>query len=423
MERLLQYVWKHRLFPPEGLTTTDGTEVEVIDQGLENTDAGPDFFNSKVRIGKTMWAGNVEIHLRTSDWFRHHHDVDPVYNSIILHVARDVDAELERDDGSPIPQMQMDCPDEIRQNYAELIQTDHRPPCYNTIRALPRLTILDWLDYLRVDRLEDKVERVENTVKMVGGDWDAAFFITLARGFGFGLNGDMFERWARNIPLRKAARIYDRLDLLEALFFGQAGILEDETGDEYYMALKREYDYMCRKYELMPLDGCGWSFFRLRPPNFPHIRIAQLACLFHVAPRIFSVLMEAADIDCLRSLLRVGTSAYWNTHYAFGGVTKSRTKTLSDSSLDILIINVIIPYMYAWGKYRGRDELFDRASDLAEKIKPEHNYITRMWEACGIFAQHSGDSQALIQLKKEYCDKRKCIYCRIGHTYLNRKVK
>ena len=420
MEQLLHYVWKHKIFPLKELKTTTGQQVEVIDTGLANTDAGPDFFNAKLKLDGVLWIGNIEIHERSSDWFKHGHHADAGYNSVILHIASEIDTEISRSNGERIPQIQLICPEAVRTNYKELLETDSYPPCYRIIPSLPPFTAHSWMTALQMERFEQKATLLNERLKRCQGNWEDAFFITLARNFGFGLNGDAFETWAHQLPFRAVDKHRNDLFQIEAIFFGQAGILEDSNGDGYYLRLKKEYTYLQHKFGLIPMDASLWRFLRLRPANFPHIRIAQLACLYHRAYGLLSRIMETETLQGVRDILKGGTSEYWLTHYTFGGSSPSRPKTLSNTSLDLLIINTVVTFLYAYGLHKGNRVLCARAGSFLEELKAENNYITRMWEQCGMKASNAADSQALIQLKKEYCDKKKCLYCRIGYEYLKR---
>ena len=421
MEQLLHYVWKHKIFPLKELKTTTGQQVEVIDTGLANTDAGPDFFNAKLKLDGVLWIGNIEIHERSSDWFKHGHHADAGYNSVILHIASEIDMEISRSNGERIPQIQLICPEAVRTNYKELLETDSYPPCYRIIPSLPPFTAHSWMTALQMERFEQKATLLNERLKRCQGNWEDAFFITLARNFGFGLNGDAFETWAHQLPFRAVDKHRNDLFQIEAIFFGQAGILEDSDGDGYYLRLKKEYTYLQHKFGLIPMDASLWRFLRLRPANFPHIRIAQLACLYHRAYGLLSRIMETETLQGVRDILKGGTSEYWLTHYTFGGSSPSRPKALSNTSLDLLIINTVVTFLYAYGLHKGNRVLCARAGSFLEELKAENNYITRMWEQYGMKASNAADSQALIQLKKEYCDKKKCLYCRIGYEYLKRK--
>ena len=421
MEQLLHYVWKHKIFSLKELKTTTGQQVEVIDTGLANTDTGPGFFNAKLKLDGVLWIGNIEIHERSSDWFKHGHHADTGYNSVILHIASEIDMEISRSNGERIPQIQLICPEAVRTNYKELLETASYPPCYRIIPSLSPFTAHSWMSALQMERFEQKATLLNERLKRCQGNWEDAFFITLARNFGFGLNGDAFETWAHQLPFRAVDKHRNDLFQIEAIFFGQAGILEYSDGDGYYLRLKKEYIYLQHKFELIPMNTSLWRFLRLRPTNFPHIRIAQLACLYHRAYGLLSRIMETETLQGVRDILKGGTSEYWLTHYTFGGSSPSRPKTLSNTSLDLLIINTVVTFLYAYGLHKGNPVLCARAGSFLEELKAENNYITRMWEQCGMKTSNAADSQALIQLKKEYCDKKKCLYCRIGYEYLKRK--
>ncbi len=421
MEQLLHYVWKHKLFGLQRLQTTAGYDVEVIDPGLANIHAGPDFFNAKVKINGVLWVGNIEIHNRASDWFRHNHHTDTAYDSVVLHVVLVADATIYRTNGEEIPQMELHYPDSLKTNYEELLREDKYPACFRIIPQLSSLTVHGWLSALQTERFAVKTEQIEERLNAYSQDWEAAFFITLARNFGFGVNSDAFELWAKSVPLAAVNKHRDNLFQIEAFFFGLAGLLQELATDEYTEKIIKEYAYLKHKFQLTPVEECRWRFLRMRPGNFPHVRIAQLACLYHRSQGLFSQLMEMQTLGQLRDVLKGGTSEYWLTHYTFGEGSPSHPKTLSRSSIDLLVINTVIPFLYAYGKHRKDESLCLRATALLEELPPENNYIIRTWKECGLQAAHAGDSQALIQLKKSYCDTRKCLYCRFGYEYFKRK--
>lgn len=428
MEQLLHYVWKHKMFPLSGLSTSEGREVEVIDPGLHNTNAGPDFFNAKVKIGGTLWVGNVEIHDRASDWYRHGHDHDRAYDNVVLHVAGELDAVATDHTGRPVPQLRLEVPPTVAANYRALLSTDQYPPCYKVIPQLQRITVRSWMAALQTERLERKTHDIARRAQAKDGSWEDAYFVTLARSYGFGINSDTFEQWAMNVPLSQVAHHRDDLFQVEAIFMGQAGLLCAEAvpgkheaqarGDEYYQRLCAEYAYMQRKFGLQPLDFKLWRFLRLRPQNFPHIRISQLANLYHERRAGLSVLLECDTIDKLRDILLTHVSPYWETHYAFGSESTKNEKRLSPFSLNLLIINTAIPMLFAYGRHASDERLCDRAFEFLDSLKAENNRIIRMWRECGLDVQTAGDSQALLQLKNEYCDRRDCLRCRIGYEYL-----
>ena len=404
MERLLHYVWKHRLLPVQTLVTTDGQELVVIDPGLHNRDQGPDFFNAKVRLGGTLWAGNVEVHLRSSDWYRHGHDTDPAYNSVVLHVVGEVDGEVTTAEGKTLPQVRIDIPERIRQSYDELCRTEDYPRCHRIIPSVPTLKVHQWMDALLVERLKERSEQVAARAERTGGDWERATFVTLCRSFGFGLNGDSFERWAMRIPLQAAGKHRDDLFQVEALFLGMAGLTDDVgtlRGEQEAERLRQEFAYLQHKFSLdEPLQRSDWRFLRTRPGNFPSVRIMQIAELYHRGKVQMSRLLEAKSAAELQECLAVrGTTA---------------------GSRRLLIINTVVPLLFAYGRHIGDENICQRAVRLLEELPAENNYILRQWQACGLHVLTAADSQALIQLKRQYCDRTDCLRCRFGYEFLKR---
>ena len=431
MEQLLHYCWKHKMWPLGGLETTDGRLVEVIDPGLHNRNAGPDFFNAKVKIGGTLWVGNVEIHDKSGDWYLHGHDKDAHYNNVVLHVVGVADRDVQTQEGNFVPQMVLKVPESVYENYAELLRTDAYPPCYRIIPNLTGLMVHSWMAALQTERLEQKTVAIAERARLVGGSWEDAFFITLARNYGFGINGDAFEEWARHIPLQAVGKHRDDLFQIEAIFMGQAGLLEleavperyqkDALNEGYFAKLRNEYQYLAHKFSLKPMDFKLWRFLRLRPQNFPHIRISQLANLYYQRKVSLSALADCKDMPSMAHLLQTQVTPYWETHYTFGSESLRNMKHLSPASINLLIINTGVPMLFAYGRHTMKEELCDRAFDFLEQLKAENNHIIRMWQEVGLEVKTAGDSQALIQLKREYCDKRDCLRCRIGYEYLKRK--
>ena len=419
------------MWPLRPLETTDGRAVEVIDPGLYNRrNAGPDFFNAKVRIGETLWVGNIEIHQKSSDWYLHGHDRDPRYDNVVLHVVGQADTEVLSSEGHYLPQMVLEVPPSVSEHYEELLTTDQYPPCYRIIPALTRLTVHSWMAALQTERLEQKTEAIRHRAEQCNGSWEDAYFVTLARNYGFGINGDAFEQWALNVPLGAVGKHRDDLFQIEAIFMGQAGLLDEQSIPHRYLAdahregyfdkLSSEYRYLAHKFSMKPMDSAVWRFLRLRPQNFPHIRISQLANLYYERRAGLSALLECETVEQLRTLLQTHVTPYWETHYTFGSESPKSTKKLSVSSADLLLINTAIPVLFAVGRHRQKEEYCDRAFDFLEQLKAEQNHIIRMWRECGLDVQSAGDSQALIQLKKEYCDRKDCLRCRFGYEYLKR---
>ena len=299
----MQYVWQHRLWPHSHLRTVDGLPVQIIDPGKLNTDAGPDFFNAKIVIDGRKWAGDVEIHVRASDWHRHGHDDDPAYDSVILHVVDRDDTAIRRSNGEIIPQLQMACTPDFSRRYNDLVgRADRDLPCAATIASMPGIYMADWLESLAFERIYSKTDRIDGLLSRMGGDWESACYITIARSLGFGINGDPFERLAISTPLMFIAKHCDSLLTIEALLFGQSGLLDAAPADSYVESLRREYAFMAHKFGLKPLQSPGWKMARMRPANFPHRRIATLAALLHGGTRMMSRLLEIRS-RCRRSFL------------------------------------------------------------------------------------------------------------------------
>ena len=420
MEKLLHYVWQHRLYSLAPLLTTDGLPVEVIDPGLSNRDAGPDFFNAKVNIGGTLWVGNVELHERASDWRRHGHDADPAYDNVVLHVVGEADAASATSKGRRLPQMVLAVPPSLLAGYEELLAADRYPPCRRVLPHVSRFEVDSWLSALAAERLEEKAARIQTLVGATVADWEYVCFCTLARNFGFGVNGDAFEEWARHIDLKQIGKHRDSLFQVEAYFFGQAGLLEREPAepDEYFDRLRREYAFLAHKFGLTPMDPVRWRFLRLRPQNFPYVRLAQMARLYHEGRAEFARLLAAASVVALRECLAVSVGTYWETHYAFGHASPRGSKTLRAASLDLLIINTVVPLSFAYGRWRMDDGLCEHAVSLLEQLKAENNHIVRAWRDAGVRAANAADSQALVHLRRNYCDRKDCLRCRFGYEYL-----
>jgi hypothetical protein len=421
-ESLLHYVWKHKLFHSTHLTTTDGIPIEVIDTGLHNTDAGPDFFNAKIKIDDKIWAGNIEIHRHADDWEKHKHHTDKTYNSVILHVVENANKVTVNEKGEHIPQCQLVVPEHVRENAAYLLQSDSRVMCRNRLSSVHPLFINSFLSALSIERLERKTVDIFTHLERFNGSWDEAFYVMLARNFGFGLNSDAFERLALSLPFSYIQKHSDSLFQVEALIFGQAGALEEHIPhDAYYSKLQLEYAFLKNKYVLKNLDGFLFKNMRVRPQSFPLVRLAQLAALLQKSGRLFSVMLEKDDFQSLRLHFQAEPSDYWQTHYTFGKESKKSVKLLGDTSLNTLLINTIAPILFAYGKKIASEKYCERAIHILESIKPESNSIVNEFRHSGINPKHAFDTQAIIQLRKEYCDKRKCLYCRIGHVLLSRK--
>lgn len=421
----MQYVWKHRLWRSEDMVTNTGKKVRVVDPGLLNTDAGPDFFNAKIEIDGHMWVGNVEMHYRATDWKRHHHDSDKAYDSVILHVVAKDDAPVRRTNGELIPQLVLEVSSQFNADYASLVGAAIEVPCATKIKQVPHLTIVEWVEGLAFERLHGKVERIHQLLDSFNGSWEDVCYVTLARNFGFGINNDAFERLARRTPLRLLGKHSDSVLQIEALLFGQAGMLDAQKPgmDSYYNQLCTEYAFLSNKFQLTPMEKESWKLFRIRPQNFPYRRIAMLAQFIEGGFRMMNRILEAEGEKEMRALFEMELSGYWTKHYTFGKPNERATATLSRSSTDIILINTVAPLLYAYGELTGNYEMTDKAIKLLEDLRAESNSIVSHFVAYGIDCPDALTSQALVQLKREYCDARKCIYCKIGHHLLSKAAR
>ena len=418
----MHYIWEHRLWPAGELRTTDGVPVSVIDPGRHNGDSGPDFFNAKIRIGGKMWVGNVEIHVRASDWHRHGHDKDPAYDSVVLHVVDRDDAQICRQSGEPIPQLRMPCNPGFGKEYERLTcRADIDLPCAGEIAGTDRVVIADWLTALAFERLYDKTDRIRALLDRFAGNWEQAAYVTIARALGFGTNAQAFEMLALATPLQAVGKHSDNDTAIEAILFGQSGLLEPAPSDPYVDTLRREYRFLSAKFGLRPIAPAVWKMSRMRPANFPHRRIATLASMLAGGFRMFRRVSACDCVDQARALFRPRLGAYWQEHYTFGKPAARQGSEMSRSSVDLLVINAVVPLLHAYGTAHGNDTMCERAIAMMAAIPAESNSIVTAFGRAGIRASDAMISQALIQLRRAYCEQRKCLFCRIGHRAL-RKV-
>lgn len=420
MEQLLHYLWKYRLYRPSGLTTTQGDTLEIIDPGLENTDAGPDFFNAKIRINGTVWAGSVEIHQKASDWLAHGHSADKAYGNVILHVVETDDGTVFRQNGEAIPQLVLPIPEQVIDNMEWLLTRDSPVACLERLPAIDPVFRLQWMDALLAERLERKTDDILRWLDLYQKDWNEVFYILLCRNFGFGVNSDAFERLARSLPLKCILKQRPSASQVEALFLGQAGLLNDSNGNRhhYYRLLQQEYSFLRKKYGLEPLEPHIFRNLRLRPDATPHIKLVELAAIWIRHDTLFSSVLSARTPRELKDFFRVPASAFWDTHYNFLRPSSHRKKQLGENALNMLLINTVVPLMFAYGLYHRMDEHKARALRLLASIPPEQNSIISLFSQVGMKPRNAGDTQALIQLKRNYCEQKKCLYCRLGFQLL-----
>lgn len=404
MEKLLHYVWMHKLIPSKILTTTDGKRIKILDPGQHNTNQGPDFSNARIEMEGMQWVGNIEIHTKSSDWNRHKHNEDPIYNTTILHVVEHANTKIHTQDGRCVPQVIVTVPKDVKDNYEELLLTTDYPRCHKFVPTIPTIKVHAWLDALLAERMEARAQRILGILKECRGDWEQTTFITLARNFGFGLNGDIFEMWAKLIPLTAAGKHRDNLLQIESIFLGQAGLIGKIADEELRHQMENEYKFLKHKFTLPnPIKNTNWYYLRTRPQNFPHVRIRQIAKLFHQGHCTMSCFLDARSLKELDNKL------------ADSAISKGIRK--------LIIINTVVNLLYAYDIHHGTYDYRTRATDFLEQLPGEDNHILRQWQACGLNVCTAYDSQALIQLKKEYCDHAKCLDCRLGFEYISHMMK
>lgn len=417
MEKIMQYLWVNRLQLSPGMTTVDQQPIQVIDPGRLNVDSGPDFFNAKIRIAGQVWAGNVEIHVRASDWHRHGHDDDPAYQSVILHVVGHDDARITVADGRLLPQIELP-PDESLIATLSAFKSNSvvSLPCEASINAMPPLYLSDWLSALAFERIYEKVDRVENIMARLGGDSEEAAYITLARALGFNTNSEPFERLARATPLRIVRKHADNRVAIEALLMGQAGLIPAEASDDYPATLAREYGFLARKFELTP-PGIQWKMARMRPQNLPYRRVALLAAILCHSGSILSDILAVRSFDDADRLFNRPLTGFWSGAYTFSASGAPR-QALGRQSVMSLIINVVIPLKIAWGLSHDTNVPVDEAIEMLQKTPSEDNRLTRMFAGTKIDNDSAFISQALIQLRRAYCEASDCLRCRIARHAL-----
>lgn len=423
-EAFLHYVWKYRLLK-DNLTTTDGVEVAVDSVGEYNSDAGPDFFNAHIRMGGMQWIGNIEIHKSSSDWYLHKHHLDKKYNNVVLHIVYNHDREVFLENGNSLPTVQIKdyIRDGVWEKYQELLQPSISAniPCIGHLKDLTPFYISAYLERMATERLERKSKDIKDILVETKNSWEECCYRIFARYFGGKVNALPFELLAKSIPLNLYAKVRTSPFQIEALMFGQSGMLEADFVDAYPLALKQEYEYLRKAYNLTAIEGYLWKFFRLRPSSFPTLRISQFALLIARSKSLFSKLLEAKNFEDVMSLLDVEASEYWDNHYHFDKESKSKRKTTGRAFTISLIINAWVPLLFEYGSHYGIEKHKDMALRLLEQMDAEHNGIVSLWADGDLVPGNALQSQALIEIYNEYCKKKRCLECNIGYKVINRK--
>ncbi len=419
-EDFLHYLWRMRKFNHVALKTTNGEPLTIQATGEHNLNAGPDFSNARIRIGDMLWAGNVEIHVNASEWYAHKHQEDKAYDSVVLHVVFEEDKPVFRNNGERIPCLEIKkrIPPKISKIYRKLLRDETWIPCQHHFSKVKEITKNLWLDRLLVERLENKTTDIIRSLEINKNNWEETFYQFLARGFGVKVNTEPFEQLARSLPLLILGKHKNSLFQLEALLFGQAGMLEIDFKDDYPIRLQKEYNFLKKKYNLQSIHSESWKYMRMRPANFPSIRIAQFATLVYQSSHLFSKILAVQNVKEIEHMFEVKISNYWQTHYVFDKPSIKRKKSLGKNSIHLLIINTIAPFLFLYGKSIDRESLKEKALELLEELQSEKNTIINEWRKLGMNPSSAYQSQALLHLKKNYCDKKNCLNCSIGHAIL-----
>ncbi|WP_227807452.1 DUF2851 family protein [Lutibacter profundi] len=419
-ENLLHFVWKLQLFSPMKLQSTKGEFIQVVASGIENKNTGPDFLNAKIVIGKQLWAGNVEIHINSSDWYAHTHEVDSNYDSVILHVVWEHNVDIYRKSNQKIATLELKnyISKHLLDNYKLLF---NRPKkwinCEHNIEVINSFILTHWFERLFFERLEQKSDDIQQLLTSNNNDWEATLFILLAKNFGLKINADAFKNFATSFNFSVVRKVSTNLNQLEALFFGQAGLLANNFESAYFKRLKEEYEYLKIKYKLTSISKEQVQFFRLRPNNFPTVRLSQLASLYFKHKNLFSKIIEVNTVEDFYDLLATATLPFWETHYTFEKESKKSIKKLSKSFIDLVLINTIVPVKFMYLKNIGKSN-FSSVISIIDQIKPEKNKITSNFNNLKIKSSNAFETQALLQLKNEYCNHQLCLQCEIGKEVL-----
>jgi len=421
-EHFLQYIWQQKLYENSQLVTADNQPITVHYQGDLNEHSGPDFFNAKLTIGSTLWAGNVEVHTDSNHWFLHGHHKDKAYNNVILHVVLRQNKEATvAENGSGIPTVCIIPPKNIAESYSDFLASREHFPCVPHLSSIDTFTIRFWFEKLVALRFEDRHKYICSVLEQTKNDWKTAFYYLLAQAFGTHINKPVFLLLAQSVPLSVVGKLKNNLFQLEALFFGTANLL-GETADEYDRRLSAEFRFLCKKYALSPIPREMWKFSRLRPHNSPYIRIAQFVGLLHHQTQLYASCLEQNDPEVLLSLFSCRPSQFWSGHYSFSSTSRCSSKALSKQFCYHLLINVVVPLKFSYGLYTQDSPLQEAAFSLLSGIPPEKNRIITQWKDAGMHAESASDTQAIIELSNVYCKHEKCLQCSIGNKIVRDKI-
>jgi len=417
-EDFLHYIWKTKRFRQDNLHTTDGENLQILQFGHHNHDAGPDFLNGKIKIGNTIWSGHIEIHINTSDWNNHKHQNDPAYNNVILHVVQNHDKHIQNLNGQKIPTLELAglYDQNLCTNYSNLLNSNTWIPCNELISQADLSKLPFFLERKLTDRLIRKHYDMSAMLDKNKNDWEEVLYANILRYMGHRSNNEAFENLAIRCPHKLLIKQGENLQQKESLLFGQAGLLQHE--DDYFSSLATTYKHLQHKYDLYPMNSVEWKFSRMRPASFPTLRIAQVAALYHKTPQLFQNLIKNPDYASLCKTMDVQPSPYWLTPYRSGKTSKSKSKAIGSMTKDIILINAYAPLIFTYGQVTGNQDLKDKAIDILAAVPPENNIIVRKWRSLGIKPDNAAQSQALLELKNNMCNKSRCLDCFIGQQII-----
>lgn len=418
-EKLLQFIWQFGYFNNNNLTTAEGEKLSILFPGNLNTNGGPDFSSAKIRIGETTFFGNIELHLKTSDWEKHGHQTDRQYGNVILHVVFRHDRSLSH--AIPVLELEPRISSLLLERYEALLQTSTFIPCETAVASVTDLVWMAWKERLLAERLTRKANSILELLSQSNFHWEETFWWLLARNFGMKVNSDAFEAVARSLSVIQLAKHKHSIHQLEALLFGQAGLLESVFEEDYPLLLQREYRYLQKKLSLQPV-AVPLQFLRMRPGNFPTIRLSQLAALIQQSSHIFSKLLETEQLSAVTSFFDISANDFWHYHYTFHLASPFKPKTLGADSIQNIVINTLAPVLFAYGLHHGKEEYKEKALRWLSELAAEKNNITRGFALLGIKSKVAFDSQALIELKNEYCSHKRCLHCAVGASLLKREA-
>jgi hypothetical protein len=414
-EKLFQYIWQFGFFDQQNLKTEAEEEIRIIQRGTLNVNEGPDFLEAKIRMGNTIFAGSVELHIKTSDWHKHGHSQDTNYNNVVLHVVYKHD--IKTNYGAPVIELQPHISYLLLEQYERLMNTQSFIPCVHSLSNVKEIVWIAWKERLVAERLTRKAQRIFAMLQVNNNNWEETFWWLLARNFGGTVNAEAFESIAKTLPVNILARHKNNIHQLEGLLLGQSGLLSEHLKDDYTKLLQREYEFLKTKYGLKP-NSIPVNFLRMRPGNFPTVRLAQLAQLIYASSHLFAKVLATEDINFLRNSFRVVANDYWHYHYRIDEETTFKPKRLGEETINNILINTIVPMLFAYGLYHKNEDMKSKALLWLSQIKSEHNVITKGFMGLTVANISAYDSQALIELKNEYCNGKRCLQCAVGNSIL-----